>query len=136
MSPWFRKDLEVFDTFLEWLPPGIRAAFEFRHTSWLSDEVYERLKTRNLALCISDNEKATTPMVVTADYGYFRLRDEGYGEGDIQRWAHTITEHAEGWGGVFVYFKHEEAGTGPEFAQKLKESLGSRRPMAPLHCCR
>ena len=32
----------------------------------------------NLALCVADSEKMSTPVRVTADYAYFRLRDEGY----------------------------------------------------------
>ena len=92
LPPWFRKDLEVFDAFLDWMPPKVRAAFEFRHQSWLSDDVYARLKARNIALCITDSEKATTPVVATADYSYFRLRDEGYQEADIARWPPPTRE--------------------------------------------
>ena len=126
LPPWLRKNLGVFDDFLASMPADTRAAFEFRHDSWLSDDVYERLKARNLALCISDNEKSTTPVVVTADYGYFRLRDEGYEDADIARWAETIVGHAAVWQDAFVYFKHEEAGKGPEFARQLEECLAGR----------
>jgi uncharacterized protein YecE (DUF72 family) len=98
------------------------AAFEFRHESWLDDEVYGRLRSRNLALCVADSEKLSTPVEITADYGYFRLRDEGYQEADIARWAETIREQS-GWSDVFVYFKHEESGKGPEFGRMLMEQL-------------
>jgi uncharacterized protein YecE (DUF72 family) len=37
-----------------------------------------RLRARNLALCVADSEKLSTPVEITADYAYFRLRDEGY----------------------------------------------------------
>jgi uncharacterized protein YecE (DUF72 family) len=128
LAPSFRKKLDVFDRFLAWLPKGVRAAFEFRNASWLTDEVYERLRARNLALCVTDNEKATTPVVVTADYGYFRLRDEGYTEADLAAWAKTIQEHQTAWGDVYVYFKHEEAGIGPAFARSMLEHLGLPAP--------
>ena len=75
LPPSFRKDLGALDTFLHWVPPGMRLALEFRHDSWHSEDVFERLKAANAALCIADSEKMTTPTVVTADYGYFRLRD-------------------------------------------------------------
>ena len=48
------------------------------------------LAGRNLALCVADSEKLSTPVRVTADYAYFRLRDEGYTPDDIARWAETI----------------------------------------------
>ncbi|HXS20175.1 MAG TPA: DUF72 domain-containing protein [Steroidobacteraceae bacterium] len=125
LPPFFKKDVAVLDAFLESFPPGVRAAFEFRHFSWLSDEVYERLKARNLTLCIADNENSSTPVEITADYGYFRLRDEGYTPGDIEKWARTIVEKTGRCRDVFVYFKHEEAGKGPQFARLLLDALGA-----------
>jgi uncharacterized protein YecE (DUF72 family) len=124
LGPTFKIDLAVFDAFLAELPPGARAAFEFRHPSWFDDAVYERLRTHNLALCIADSEKLSTPVVPTASYGYFRLRDEGYADADIDRWADVIRLHQAQWHDTFVYFKHEEEGKGPEFARRLTERLG------------
>ena len=92
--------------------PRCARAFEFRHPSWLDDEVCERLAARNLALCVADSEKLSTPVDVTADYAYFRLRDEGYTPDDITRWADTIARETASCRDVFVYFKHEEEGKG------------------------
>ena len=119
LPPWFKKDLKVLDAFLDQMPPDVRAAFEFRNASWLEDDVYARLRAKNLALCIADTAEATTPLVLTADYGYFRLRDEGYRESDIREWAETITQRARDWKDAFVYFKHEQEGKGAELAQLL-----------------
>ena len=123
LPPNAKKDLAVFDAFLEDLPPKVCAAFEFRHASWLDDEVFERLRRRNLALCIADSEKMSTPVRVTADYAYFRLRDEGYTADDIRRWADTIARDTASSRDVFVYFKHEESGKGPELAKLLMDML-------------
>jgi uncharacterized protein YecE (DUF72 family) len=124
LGPSFKCDLGLFDAFLEDLPRAARAAFEFRHPSWLSDEVYARLRARNLALCIADSERQTTPVVPTADYGYFRLRDEGYTSATIGQWADEIRRHQHEWTDTYVYFKHEEAGKGPVFAEELRGVLG------------
>ena len=126
LGPGFKRDLAVFDAFLADLPPGARAAFEFRHPSWFDEEVYARLRARQLALCIADSEKLSTPLVATAPYGYFRLRDEGYGDADLDRWAAIIRDHEDRWADTFVYFKHEEEGKGPEFAKRLMERVGDR----------
>ena len=126
LPPYLRANVEALEEFVGWLPSGVRAAFEFRHASWLCEEVYACLRARNLALCVTDSETTTTPLVRTADYAYFRLRDEGYEEGDIRGWADTVREAAENGADVFVYFKHEEAGTGPVFARALLEAVGSR----------
>ena len=123
LPPWLRKDLPLLQAFLDLLPTDLRTAFEFRHKSWLSDDVFERLRDSNAALCIKDDEKFTTPLVATADYGYFRLRDEGYTDDDLQRWGKTIAQYGSSLEDVFVYFKHEERGVGPEFARKLIDRL-------------
>jgi uncharacterized protein YecE (DUF72 family) len=123
LAPNFKKDLTVFDDFLAVLPPRLFAAFEFRHDSWLDEEVYARLRSRNLALCIADSEKRTTPVMSTADYAYFRLRDEGYTEQHIAEWADRVRELSAQCRDIYVYFKHEEEGKGPEFGRMLKEFL-------------
>ena len=64
LPPNLKKDLALFDAFLDELPPKVRAAFEFRHASWLDEEVFARLAARNLALCIADSEKLSTPVRV------------------------------------------------------------------------
>src|SRR5262249_25795521 len=71
--------------------------------------------------------KSSTPVRMTADYAYFRLRDEGYAPEDIAKWARTIRSEAAQCRDVYVYFKHEEAGTGPEFARLLLKELAARR---------
>jgi uncharacterized protein YecE (DUF72 family) len=125
LPPFLRKDVALLDAFLPQLPAGIRAAFEFRHASWFDDEIFDRLAARNLAVCIADSEKLSTPVRVTADYAYFRLRDEGYQPDDIRQWAETIARETGSCRDVFVYFKHEESGKGPEFARLLMDHLGT-----------
>jgi uncharacterized protein YecE (DUF72 family) len=124
LPPNFARDLGRLADLLALLPAGLACAFEFRHTSWFADEVYERLRARNAALCIADTEAATTPLVTTADFGYLRLRDEGYGEADHRRWADTIHRLGESWRDAYIFFKHEESGAGPAFASRLSELLG------------
>jgi len=123
LPPNAKKDLALFDAFLAELPPKLCAAFEFRHQSWLDDDVFGRLAARNLALCVADSEKMSTPVRVTADYAYFRLRDEGYTPAHIREWAETISRETGRCRDVFVYFKHEEEGKGPEFARMLMDAL-------------
>jgi uncharacterized protein YecE (DUF72 family) len=67
----------------------------------------------------------STPVVATADYAYFRLRDEGYQDADIQRWASVIAglDRARD---AYIYFKHEEEGKGPLFAAALRQLLNDR----------
>jgi uncharacterized protein YecE (DUF72 family) len=125
LPPTFKKDLAVLDDFLGVLPPRLCAALEFRHDSWLDEEVYARLRERNLALCVADSEKRSTPVVTTADYAYLRLRDEGYTEAHIAQWAATVKDLSTRCTDVYVYFKHEDEGKGPEFGRMLQEKLAA-----------
>jgi len=122
--PWLEADMQSFAAFLQRFPEGTRAAFEFRHTSWFCDELYTLLKNKNLALCAAESEKLKTPPVITADYGYFRLRLVKYSEKDIAACADQL--HSENLKETYVYFKHEEAGTGPAFATMLMDKLKGR----------
>ncbi|HSB42577.1 MAG TPA: DUF72 domain-containing protein [Methylomirabilota bacterium] len=123
LPPNFKKDLVRLGGLLERLPDGLRCALEFRHESWFADDVYEQLRAANAALCVADTEEATTPLEVTADWGYLRLRDQGYTAHDLESWSRRILELRSRWRDAFVYFKHEEAGTGPAFARQLQELL-------------
>ncbi len=122
LPPTFKKDADVLSSFLRELP-SIRAAFEFRHESWFDDEIFDLLRSRNIALCIADTDALATPKKSTADYGYLRLRREDYDASDVERWAEFVREQESNWTDAFVYFKHEESGIGPKLAQQMMELL-------------
>ena len=58
-------------------------------------------------------------MVATADFGYPRLRAVGYSDDDRRRWLTTIGAVGAGWRDACVFFKHEDAGTGPALARRV-----------------
>jgi uncharacterized protein YecE (DUF72 family) len=128
LPPNLKKDVALLESFLDAFPPRVRAAFEFRHRSWFDDAVYESLRRRGMALCIADSVKLSTPLVATGTFGYYRLRDEGYTPEHIAQWAEAVRNDAAGGREVFVYFKHEEEGKGPEFARMLMDRLGISVP--------
>jgi uncharacterized protein YecE (DUF72 family) len=116
LPPFIKKDLGRLSEFLELLPEGHGAAFEFRNDSWFADEVYAALKQAGAALCLSEREdNAPPPLVETASWGYVRLRLERYSEHDLAQWAGRLA--ATSWHDVYVYFMHEP--TAPAYAQTL-----------------
>jgi uncharacterized protein YecE (DUF72 family) len=126
LPPFLRKDLGALDEFLDALPRGVRATIEFRHESWFDREVFRRLEARDVALCVADSEKLRTPVLATASFAYFRLRDAGYTADALAAWAETIRGVGAGGRDVFVYFKHEEAGKGPDLARTVIRHLERR----------
>lgn len=123
LPPNFKKDLDRLESFLAALPDGCRAAFEFRHDTWLDDRVYDALRQRNAALVIAQTGDAETPLVPTADWGYLRLRKVEYGPGEVEEWAARI--QAQDWTETFVFFKHEDEATGPALARRFLEAVDS-----------
>jgi uncharacterized protein YecE (DUF72 family) len=124
LPPNFKKDVARLGDVLYMVPPELRMAWEFRNDSWFADDVYERLRARNAALAIVEDE-AATPAVATADWGYFRLRAVDYTDARLRAWIETIRTIGAGWRDAFVFFKHEERGTGPALAQRLESLLAT-----------
>ena len=123
LPPFLKKDLPRLNDFLQLLPEGHRAAFEFRNPSWFDDDVYAALKAAGAALCLSEREdNAPPPLVETAPWGYVRLRLEHYSDDDLAQWAARIASSA--WQDTYVYFMHEP--TAPGYAQALMRLAGAR----------
>src|SRR5437868_2324926 len=53
LPPDAKKDAERLRAFMELLPQKTRAAFEFRHESWLDDEIRDLLRAKDCALVVS-----------------------------------------------------------------------------------
>ena len=123
LPPFLRKDVDTLRDFLGLLPPDGQTAFEFRHQSWFDDEVFAILRKHNASLCLADAEtELEVPFVATGRWGYLRLRRPDYSDADLRNWAKRIQEQS--WKEVFVFFKHEEAGKGPQFAKRFLELVG------------
>ena len=122
LPPFLKKDLARLSDFLQLLPDGHLAAFEFRHDSWFDDAVYALLKAAGASLCLSEREdNAPPPLVETAPWGYLRLRLENYAEADLAAWAERLA--ATQWSEVHAYFLHEP--TAPGYAAALLALAGS-----------
>jgi uncharacterized protein YecE (DUF72 family) len=123
LPPFLRKDVPRLVDFLALLPREARAAFEFRHTSWFDDAVYEALRAHGAALCVADAEELATPLVATTSWGYLRLRRTDYDEAALGAWAEKLSGLELAWTSAFIYFKHEDAGLGPKLAAQFVEKL-------------
>jgi uncharacterized protein YecE (DUF72 family) len=117
MPPYAKLDVRALDAFLSELPRGCRAAFEFRHESWLVPEVFELLRSRNAALVQSEDAEGFEPLPWTADWAYLRLRKVSYTESELETWLTRLA--AAGVAEAQVFFKHEDAATGPKLAAQM-----------------
>src|ERR1700676_1884461 len=116
LPPNFKKDAPRLQAFLKLLPSRRRVAFEFRHPSWFDDEIFKMLRVHRVALCIADAEDFAVPFVATAAWGFLRLRRPDYDDATLKKWGKQIRQ--QDWRDAFVFFKHEDEGKGPRFAQR------------------
>jgi uncharacterized protein YecE (DUF72 family) len=123
--PNLKYDPEVLDGFLADLTAvpdraRYRFAMEFRHPTFDTDEVREKLAAAGVALCVADTEESPATFRRTGDFAYVRLRGTGYDEQALEGWG-TRFGGAVGEGAdVYCYLKHEDSATGPRDAAILK----------------
>jgi uncharacterized protein YecE (DUF72 family) len=122
LPPNFKCNPGLLQEFLAGLPPTLRAAFEFRHASWFTDEVYDLLRNSGAALCQAESEKLETPHIRTADFAYLRLRKDRYSPALRRKLVDRVSE-VMNRGDVFVYFKHEKTPVGAFHAEALLTSI-------------
>jgi uncharacterized protein YecE (DUF72 family) len=123
LPPNLRKNLDLLRVFLDTLPLDRRFTIEFRHASWFEDDVFDVLRARDVALCISDQPDFATPVVATASWGYARLHKQDYDEAGLVSWADTLK--ALPWKEAYVFFKHDEGeGSGPPAVATFTRACG------------
>jgi len=125
LPPNLKADAKLLEEFLAVLPRGVVSAFEFRHASWFTDEIFALLKSCNRALCVAETEERVTPDVVTADFCYYRYRKPSYTPEERQAMVNRIQEHRSQGRGVFAYFKHEETPEGALYAADIFKTVGT-----------
>ena len=122
LPPNLKKDVPRLRDFLQLPRRDVRVAFEFRHQSWLDEETFDLLREHQVALCLAEAEEGVeVPFVATAGWGYVRLRLPEYSDADLKGWIKKMRQ--QNWDDAYVFFKHEEKGTGPEFAARFLKFL-------------
>lgn len=119
LPPFMKVDVPLLQEFLSKVPTGPSLAFEFRHASWLAEDVYECLRMHRAMLCVAETDDLHVPLIATTDVGYLRLRELDYDDTRLLSWAEQIA--AQPWRRAYVYFKHEDEALGPKFARRFCE---------------
>ena len=126
--PWVRRDDDRLANFLAALPRDARCALEVRDPSWYADEVYELLRTANVALVHAEGEKAPSPVDTldqTADFAYVRLRArEGYPDASVDAWSARLRGVMNAGKDVYAYLRHDDDGSNGLSAIRLRYALG------------
>ena len=119
LPPNLKIDVERLAAYLALLPRDLRYAFEFRHPTWLVEEVYAVLREHGVALCVAESEKLEIPEVLTAGFVYYRLRKPEYTPEDVAAIRARTQELLAGGRDLYLMFKHEEDPAGALNAEAL-----------------
>jgi len=119
LPPTTKADVAVLRDFLALLPRNFKVAFEFRHSSWFAEQVYQSLRDHDATLCIAETEKLDTPEVRTAGYIYFRFRRPSYSPEDVKALADRVERCLADGLETYAFFKHEEDPRSPMNAVEL-----------------
>jgi uncharacterized protein YecE (DUF72 family) len=122
LPPAMKCDVALLSSYLELLPTDLRYAFEFRHASWLVEDVYNALRQRNVSLCVAESERLEVPQVITADFVYYRLRKPEYTPEDVEAIAVRSKEVLATGRDLYLMFKHEESPEGALNAETVLKS--------------
>lgn len=123
LPPNLKADAALLEEFVSQLPHTLASAFEFRHESWFSDEVYRVLGEHNAALCFADSDERETPRVVTANFSYYRLRKSEYSREARETIASKLSKGLQAGRNLFVFLKHEERPESALQAVELREMV-------------
>ena len=123
LPPNLKFDIQLLNDFLVLLPADLRFSIEFRHTSWLTDVVYDALKAHKVSLCVAESDKLEIPEVITADFVYYRLRKPEYSEEERSAIAERARDLLAQDKDLYLFFKHEETPEGALYAEELASRL-------------
>jgi uncharacterized protein YecE (DUF72 family) len=106
--------------------PRLRLAFEFRHDSWFTEEIYKLLRRHDAALCIADSPKYPRRDVLTGSFVYLRFHGRtelfasNYTDEELAEEAGPIRRYLHDGLDVYAYFNNDAEGHAVGNARMLR----------------
>ena len=132
----FKADRERLASFFKLLPRRYKYAFEFRDASWYAEPIFNLLRERNVALCLSDHVDAPSPWEVTAEHVYVRGHGptgeykDRYPLKVMREWAAQIEKWKRRGLTVYCYFDNDQKSAAPLDAARLVGLLATKKAAA------
>jgi uncharacterized protein YecE (DUF72 family) len=133
----WRVNLERLDGFLPLVAAyrSTRFAFEFRHDSWLTPAVYERLERAGCALCLPVGWGIPLEERLTAPWTYIRMHggesSNAFSDDELRIWAERIVGYLGRGVDCYVYFNNDPHGDAVHDAERLCAMVGAE----PVAAC-
>lgn len=132
----YDRNYGALKEFLDITPDDIMFAVEFRHPSWLKNEVWSMLRGHNVANVIVDEPLLPPDTVVTADFAFIRWHGRGsrpwynyrYSDNELSTWVPKVKEVAKTAKKTFGYFNNHFKGFAVENSLRMMDMLGISTP--------
>ena len=139
LPPGMERDDARLDFFLSALPWWLPTAVEFRHPSWVSDEVFRLLERHQSAYVVMSGAGLPCVLRATAPIVYVRLHGPdarwlyagSYSDQELRWWADRIREWQSQGREVYAYFNNDADGNAVRNARTLRaysDNSGAPRP--------
>ena len=127
LPPNWHCDAGRLRDFVALLPPKLVHVFEFRHPSWLNEEVFALLDARGASVCCHDLLDMSRVAVGRIAYVRFHGTLPGYAGGYpapvLRGWARWLCEQAKAGRPGFAYFNNDVAAQAVKDAQALRRMV-------------
>ena len=135
LPPQMRCDLKRLEDFVSALKKYKKPyhAFEFRHESWMNDDVFSLIRDNKMSICHADWPEFSRE--IPDDFPFLYVRRHGptsgflyaacYSEKQLKEDGEKIRSWAKQGKDVFVYFNNDAAGYAVKNALRLKELVHS-----------
>ena len=128
----YQSDFDKLRAFLTKAPEDVKFAVEFRHPSWLREDVWSFLRGKNVANVIVDEPLLPPDTVTTADFAFIRWHGHGsrpwynyrYSDKELDGWVPKVKEVTARVKKTFGYFNNHFRGFAVENSLKMMEKLG------------
>ena len=131
LPPSLARDDQRLDYFLGCMPDWVRVAVEFRHASWVHDDVFQLLERHQAAYCVMSGADLPCVLRATADFVYVRLHGPdqhslyggSYSDGDLLWWRDRLREWEAAGKDVYAYFNNDGHANAVRNALRLREMI-------------
>ena len=128
----YQTDFDKLKAFLKRAPEDVKFAVEFRHPSWLTEDVWTFLRDNNVANVIVDEPLLPPDTVTTADFAFIRWHGHGsrpwynyrYSDKELDGWVPKVKEVTARVKKTFGYFNNHFRGFAVENSLKMMGKLG------------
>ena len=135
LPPRFRINLERLESFLKLLPGDLIHVFEFRDTSWYTDETLALLDAHGASFCTHDMPGLASPRAATGPIAYVRFHGHGskyagrYPDDALLGRTDWMVAQADAGHDVWAYFNNDIGGAAIEDALTLKAMVRQAMPL-------